>query len=114
MIYHPSDVGRHNHTFRLGSYLLPNDEREQSRLELGHHIWKIILGGGLCSDAVAEGLHNLRLGHEGDGGVLRVLDVGTGTGIWAIDWAEEHQNTGVQVIGTDLNPMLPIVSLSNT
>lgn len=36
----------------------------------------------------------------------RVLDVGTGTGIWAIDFANEHPTTSV--IGTDISPAQPI------
>ncbi|RKK95741.1 hypothetical protein BFJ71_g8207 [Fusarium oxysporum] len=35
----------------------------------------------------------------------RVLDVGTGTGIWAIDFADEHPDA--EVIGTDLSPIQP-------
>lgn len=34
-----------------------------------------------------------------------VLDIGTGTGIWAIDFADE--NPGISVIGTDLSPVQP-------
>ncbi|KAL1642571.1 hypothetical protein SLS58_005340 [Diplodia intermedia] len=34
-----------------------------------------------------------------------VLDVGTGTGIWAIDFADQFPNC--QVIGTDLSPIQP-------
>lgn len=34
-----------------------------------------------------------------------VLDVGTGTGIWAIEYAQEHPNT--QVVGVDLSPIQP-------
>ncbi|KAM0227894.1 hypothetical protein ACHAP5_012087 [Fusarium lateritium] len=37
--------------------------------------------------------------------VKRVLDVGTGTGIWAIDYADEHPDT--QVVGVDLSPIQP-------
>lgn len=33
----------------------------------------------------------------------RVLDVGTGTGIWAIDFGDEYPET--QVIGVDLSPI---------
>jgi trans-aconitate methyltransferase len=35
----------------------------------------------------------------------RVLDLGTGTGIWAIDFADEFP--GALVIGTDLSPIQP-------
>lgn len=34
-----------------------------------------------------------------------MLDVGTGTGIWAIDFADEHP--GSTVVGTDLSPIQP-------
>lgn len=36
----------------------------------------------------------------------RVLDFGTGTGIWALDMADEHP--GATVIGTDLSPIQPL------
>ncbi|RYP14147.1 hypothetical protein DL765_006594 [Monosporascus sp. GIB2] len=35
----------------------------------------------------------------------RVLDVGTGTGIWAIDFAQQHPSS--EVLGIDLNPIEP-------
>lgn len=35
----------------------------------------------------------------------RVLDVGTGTGIWAIDFADQFPSA--EVIGTDLSPIQP-------
>lgn len=37
--------------------------------------------------------------------IHRVLDVGTGTGIWAIDYADEHPE--VHVYGVDLSPIQP-------
>ncbi|KAH6688257.1 S-adenosyl-L-methionine-dependent methyltransferase [Plectosphaerella plurivora] len=36
----------------------------------------------------------------------RVLDVGTGTGIWAIDFADQFPSA--EVIGTDLSPIQPV------
>lgn len=64
--------GRRYHAFREGSYLMPNDEREQERLDLAHQIYKAIVHGALYRAPLPP---NPR----------RVLDIGTGTGIWAID-----------------------------
>jgi SAM-dependent methyltransferase len=43
--------------------------------------------------------------------VQSVLDIGCGTGIWAIEFAEEHP--GSQVLGIDLSPIQPNVIPSN-
>jgi ubiquinone/menaquinone biosynthesis C-methylase UbiE len=40
--------------------------------------------------------------------IHRVLDVGTGTGIWAIDFADE--NLEAHVLGVDLSPIQPQLS----
>ena len=37
--------------------------------------------------------------------VQKVLDIGTGTGIWAIDFGDVHPSA--EVIGTDLSPLMP-------
>lgn len=37
--------------------------------------------------------------------MTRALDIGTGTGIWAIDFADEHE--AATVIGTDISPIQP-------
>ncbi|KAM0334979.1 hypothetical protein ACHAQA_000013 [Verticillium albo-atrum] len=38
-------------------------------------------------------------------GATRVLDLGTGTGIWAMEYADAHP--GAEVIGVDLSPVQP-------
>ncbi|KAL1966545.1 hypothetical protein VTN77DRAFT_4467 [Rasamsonia byssochlamydoides] len=53
---------------------IPNDEEEQDRMGLLHHIYLLVLGGKLHLSPIAN--------------PQRVLDLGTGTGIWAIDFAE--------------------------
>ncbi|KAI9787829.1 MAG: hypothetical protein M1816_007396 [Peltula sp. TS41687] len=78
------------------SYLLivsqPNDEREQDRLDLLHHLQLLILDGKLYLAPISN--------------PGRVLDVGTGTGIWAIDFADDHKSA--EVIGIDLSPIQPL------
>ncbi|KAI3396157.1 hypothetical protein diail_420 [Diaporthe ilicicola] len=89
--------GRTYHALNSGKYLLPNDEVEQERLDLQHHTFKVFLDGRL---------HLAPLVYP-----RRVLDVGTGTGIWAIEFA--HDYPGSAVIGTDLSPIQPAVVPGN-
>ncbi|KAH8175553.1 methyltransferase domain-containing protein [Sarocladium implicatum] len=84
--------GRRYHAYREGTYLMPNDDDEQDRMDMGHHIYRLMLGGELYLAPIPKD-------------VGRVLDLGTGTGIWAIDFADEHPNA--QVLGTDLSPIQP-------
>jgi len=87
--------GRRYHGYKDGSYLLPNDETEQNRLDLvsptlqwlplhishienqNHHVFTMVnkgRGGGLYRAPIDK--------------PARVLDVGTGTGIWVMDFGE--------------------------
>lgn len=56
-------------------YFLPNDEKEQDRLDLYHYTSLVLLRG------------KLHLAPLREAEVKMVLDVGTETGIWAIDFA---------------------------
>ncbi|SCO12194.1 related to TAM domain methyltransferase [Fusarium fujikuroi] len=87
-----SQNGRRYHAFREGTYPVPNDEDEQDRMDLVHHVYSILLDGKL---------HLAPIGANPQ----RVLDLGTGTGIWAIDFADEHPSA--EVIGNDLSPIQP-------
>jgi SAM-dependent methyltransferase len=82
--------GRTWHRYHEGKYFMPNDIPEQERLELQHSI-SVRLFGGL-------GLAPIERPN-------RVLDIGTGTGIWAIEFANEHPES--DVLGTDLSPIQP-------
>ncbi|KAH8799755.1 S-adenosyl-L-methionine-dependent methyltransferase [Xylogone sp. PMI_703] len=85
--------GRTYHAYKDGTYVLPNDEPENQRLDLQHHLFLLTLHGKLFTCAPANTKFN------------QVLDVGCGTGIWAIDFADEHPEANV--IGVDLSPIQP-------
>ncbi|KAJ3549015.1 hypothetical protein NM208_g712 [Fusarium decemcellulare] len=92
VINYKYENGRRYHAFREGSYLVPNDQEEQDRMDLVHHIFRLVLGGELFLAPIP-------------GDIQRVLDLGTGTGIWAMDFADEYPSA--EVIGTDLSPIQP-------
>ncbi|KAK1753760.1 S-adenosyl-L-methionine-dependent methyltransferase [Echria macrotheca] len=83
--------GRTFHRYKQGKYWLPNDELEQERLDLQHVIFTIRLDGKLGLAPVES--------------PQSVLDLGTGTGTWAIEFAIQHPSA--QVLGTDLSPIQP-------
>lgn len=84
--------GRRYHSYREGHYVLPNDDQEQDRQDLLHHVRNLALSGALFRAPLSPN-------------VQRVLDIGTGTGIWAIDFADSYPSA--EVIGTDLSPIQP-------
>ncbi|KOS19876.1 hypothetical protein ESCO_005634 [Escovopsis weberi] len=88
--------GRRYHAFRSGQYVLPNDEQEQERLNIHHHLWRLLLGDRLFISPLPAADTNPE---------LFILDLGTGTGIWAMDMADEY--LGSTVYGVDLSPIQP-------
>jgi hypothetical protein len=72
--------GRRYHKFREGRYVFPNDESEQDREDMKHHMIVNLCGGRLHFAPVGEY-------SEGDkkGGLHNVVDLGTGTGIWCME-----------------------------
>ncbi|KAI6836972.1 S-adenosyl-L-methionine-dependent methyltransferase [Hortaea werneckii] len=83
--------GRTYHAYKDGKYIFPNDEREADRLDLQHHIFRLTFGNRLFFAPLQNPKH--------------CLDVGTGTGIWAEEFAEDFPFC--QVIGIDLSPGQP-------
>ncbi|KAF9870184.1 TAM domain methyltransferase [Colletotrichum karsti] len=82
---------RRYHKFKEGRYLLPNDDLEQEREDMKH---ALVLH-------VCEGvLHNAPLENP-----QKILDVGTGTGIWAMDMGDEYPEA--EITGIDLSPIQP-------
>jgi SAM-dependent methyltransferase len=88
--------GRTYHAYKDGKYLFPNDELEKDRLDLQHHLFSLTFDGKLFTCPVTD--QEKQIHH--------VLDVGTGTGIWAIDFADEYPQA--QVLGVDLSPIQPL------
>ncbi|WZH49909.1 S-adenosyl-L-methionine-dependent methyltransferase [Fusarium acuminatum] len=88
--------GRTYHAHKDGAYVGPNDNIEQDRLDFQH---------ALCLRTLDNQLFLAPIFREGRTSVKRVLDVGTGTGCWAIDFADDHPET--VVIGVDLSPIQP-------
>ena len=82
--------GRRYHAYKAGSYLYPNDEQALNQMDIEHHNQRLQLGA----------LHLSPLCNPQE-----ILDVGTGTGIWAIDMADEYPSA--VVTGTDLSPTQP-------
>ncbi|KAF4812960.1 putative methyltransferase tdiE [Colletotrichum siamense] len=83
--------GRTYHSYKEGKYVMPNDARESDRLDSQHELMIYTLRDRLglappCDPKAKVG---------------RVLDVGTGTGIWAADFGELHPEA--DVLGMDLS-----------
>lgn len=67
------------HTYHgTGTILTPNDESERRRLDLQHSIYKMCLDGRLTSAVLPADRP------------LSILDVGTGTGVWALEMGEQY------------------------
>ncbi|KIW95975.1 uncharacterized protein Z519_03041 [Cladophialophora bantiana CBS 173.52] len=85
--------GRLYHRYGDGVYILPEDEWEQKRLDMQHVMFLSALKGKLVLAPIDEGR------------VHEVLDLGTGTGIWAIEFADAHPES--LVLGIDISPIQP-------
>ncbi|KAK7985225.1 hypothetical protein PG996_005534 [Apiospora saccharicola] len=106
------DQGRSFQGYKEGKYVLPNDgagyathheldmstyakrgiQHEQDRLDFLHALWLLLMKGALSWAPISRA-------------PARVLDLGTGTGIWANQFAEKHPET--EVIGIDLSLIQP-------
>ncbi|RBR26405.1 uncharacterized protein FIESC28_00810 [Fusarium coffeatum] len=85
--------GRTYHSERgNAAYWGSNDERQSEAMDIAHHMFTLAQDGEL---------HLAPL----DKDIQKVLDIGCGTGIWAIDFADKFP--GCEVIGTDISPIQP-------
>ncbi|OAL30015.1 hypothetical protein AYO22_01921 [Fonsecaea multimorphosa] len=86
--------GHTYHALSAGKYILPNDESDQDNVATDIQNEHFL--------ATFDGRAHFAPGADT---AQRVLDVGTGTGIWAIQYADAHP--AAQVIGVDLSPIQP-------
>ncbi|KAH7190040.1 S-adenosyl-L-methionine-dependent methyltransferase [Fusarium oxysporum] len=85
--------GRTYHSERGNAeYWTPNDEHHNESMDINHHLLSLSLDAKLHLAPLKDDIQ-------------KVLDVGTGTGIWAIDFADEYPNA--EVVGTDISPIQP-------
>lgn len=83
-------------------YKLPVDKQERERLSEQHMIWKLMMcNNGLCpaeaQSAVDDVFEKIEEPH--------ILDVGSGSGAWAVDMAQLHPNS--RILGIDLTESRP-------
>ncbi|KAI9172851.1 hypothetical protein HJFPF1_02365 [Paramyrothecium foliicola] len=88
--------GRTYHNYEGAEYWGPNDDIQNEGLDITHVLDRHHM---ICL-AMDNKLHLSPLEKP-----QKVLDVGTGTGIWAIDFADEFPSS--EVIGTDISPIQP-------
>ena len=89
---------RRYHKFREGSYLYPNDEHEKDRQDCEFEILQRFLFDKKLFFAPLENPRN-------------ILDIGTGTGIWAVEMAEQFPEARIK--GWDLSFIQPVNAPSN-
>ncbi|OCL03195.1 S-adenosyl-L-methionine-dependent methyltransferase [Glonium stellatum] len=89
---YPLEHGRRYHKYREGSYNFPNDEKEQERLDIAHALFTIAIEGKLHLSPKPPS-------------PSRILDIGTGTGIWAIEAGDMYPDA--EIIGNDFSPIQP-------
>ncbi|KAK3822153.1 MAG: S-adenosyl-L-methionine-dependent methyltransferase [Linnemannia gamsii] len=87
------DDGRTRHTVENAPYMLPNDLTESDRLDAQHYLVRFVFKGN----------YNVQLNPESPD--LRILDVATGTGVWALEMA--HEFPKAEIHGVDISAIFP-------
>ncbi|KAF8473219.1 S-adenosyl-L-methionine-dependent methyltransferase [Kalaharituber pfeilii] len=83
--------GRRYHAYAEGHYYAPNDDQQNQQLDIFHHVYALVLDGELYLAPIQN--------------PSRILDLGTGTGLWVMEMAEKFPKASVY--GNDLSPIQP-------
>ncbi|KAK4228587.1 Trans-aconitate 2-methyltransferase [Podospora fimiseda] len=89
---HSYENGRRYHSYKYGRYPIPNDDLEQNREDMKHAMMMELTDGKLFLAPIGDNPQ-------------RIIDVGTGTGIWAIEIGDLFPSA--EVLGLDLSPIQP-------
>lgn len=84
--------GRRYQSSKTTEYWAPNDQKHISAFDVAHQWITMMLDDKLFVAPISPNPQ-------------KILDVGTGTGIWAIDMADQFPSA--EVIGTDISPTQP-------
>ncbi|CAJ0543568.1 Ff.00g038160.m01.CDS01 [Fusarium sp. VM40] len=74
------------------NYWGPIDDLQQEAMDINHHVLTLLLGDKLYLAPISTDIQ-------------AAVDIGTGTGIWAMEFADMFPNASV--VGTDLAPIQP-------
>lgn len=81
----------HSDSVANNEYWAPNDPKHMEALEVLYHALDLARGG----------LHLAPLKED----IENAVDIGTGSGLWSIDFADRYPNCNV--VGTDISPIQP-------
>ncbi|KAK1987641.1 methyltransferase [Colletotrichum cereale] len=86
-------IRAYGHTYHgSGRLLMPNDESERARLEIQHQLFKLCLENSLTATKLPKDQP------------LNILDIGTGTGNWAVEMGEQYPLA--RIMGIDISAAL--------